>query len=368
MHHEDLNIASSDSDRGVDDELPDENAPDENAPDEGASGEGASGEGASDTSASDTSASDTSASDTSASDKSAPAEDAPDERALDDRGTPNEKAAPDDGRGAVERNARGARGARSRVPKRPLGDVAPVPSTGRITALLERRAGSTRYVVEVDGTQVATVSTELIAALGLRVGRAMDAGLAARLREAAGALEVFDKAIAFLAIRARSARDLQLRLRRAGALPPTIAEVIDRLRALDLLNDEAYARNVARSRALSGGVSKRRIAQELQRRGVARDVADAAVADTLADVGLDESEAAMSVALKRMRALRSLDVRKQRQRLYAFLARRGYDSAIIAKVVATVVAGAADGSRDEASDEASDESSDESSDEASDET
>jgi hypothetical protein len=48
----------------------------------------------------------------------------------------------------------------------------------------------------------------------------MDAGLAARLREAAGALEVFDKAIAFLAIRARSARDLQLRGPRAPRRSP----------------------------------------------------------------------------------------------------------------------------------------------------
>lgn len=240
-------------------------------------------------------------------------------------------------------HARGDRRSRPRVVKRPLGEAVPVPPTGRITALHERRAGSTRYIVEVDGSPVATVSTELIATLALRVGRAMDEGLAARLRQAAGLLEVFDKAIAFLAIRARSARDLQLRLRRSGASPSAIAEVIDRLRALRVLDDEAYARNVARSRAISGGVSKRRITQELQRHGVDRSVADAAVAETLADVGLDEADAAMSVALRRMRALKSLDGRKQRQRLYAYLARRGYDSAVIAKVVATVVAGGAGG-------------------------
>jgi len=245
--------------------------------------------------------------------------------------------------GGDDRTVGGGRRSRARVvPKRPLGAAALVPDTGRITALHERRAGSSRYIVEVDRSPVATVSAELVAALELRVGREMDAGLAARLREAAGTLEVFDKAIGFLAIRARSARELQLRLRRAGATPPAIAEVIDRLHVLGLLDDEAYARHVARSRALSGGVSKRRIAQELQRRGVARDVADSAMAETLADVGLDEAEAAMAVALRRVRALRSLDVRKQRQRLYAFLARRGYDSAVIAKVVATVVAGGAD--------------------------
>lgn len=244
--------------------------------------------------------------------------------------------------GIHEPAPRTTRRARARTPRRPLGEPVAIPTAGKITALHERRAGSTRYIVEVDGSPVATVSIELVSALALRVGRAMDAELAARLQDGAARLEVFDKAIAFLAIRARSARDLQLRLRRAGAAAPVIDEVIERLRGLGLLDDEAYARHVARTKALSGGVSKRRIAQELQRRGVARDVADEAVADTLADVGLDEEEAAMSVAARRMRALRSLDVRKQRQRLYAYLARRGYDSTVITKVVAALVDGGAD--------------------------
>lgn len=236
------------------------------------------------------------------------------------------------------------RGARSRRRERvPLGAEVDVPC-GRITALRERRAGSARYEVEVDRVASVVVSAEVIGELSLSVGASVDEELGRRLSRSAAELAVFDKSIALLAVRARSVRDLQVRLRRSGASPTLIARAVDRLLALGLLDDEAYARNLARSRAMSGGVSRRRIGQELQRRGVARDVADEAVDETLADVGLDEAAAAMAVARRRVRALRSLDVRKQRQRLYAFLARRGYDPAVIGRVVVAVVgSGGGDG-------------------------
>lgn len=226
--------------------------------------------------------------------------------------------------------------ARSRAPKAPLGEVDEI-APGRVTALHERRAGSSRYVVEIGNRVVATVSVEVIADLGLRVGGEVDVLTADRLREAASQLAVFDKAVALLAVRPRTARDLQLRLRRAGASAPTIARAIERLERLGFVDDEAYARTVARSRALSGGRSRRRIAQELQRHGVDRATVDAAVAETIADVGLDEGEAALGIARRRMLAMGGLDPRKQRQRLYAFLARRGYDPDIVARVVARVL-------------------------------
>ncbi|MBK6841804.1 MAG: RecX family transcriptional regulator [Gemmatimonadetes bacterium] len=135
---------------------------------------------------------------------------------------------------------------------------------------------------------MATVSAELIAELGLRVGGSVDVVLAQRLRAESSRLAVFDKAIDLLAVRARSTRDLQMRLRRAGAADASIAAAIERLQQLGFLDDDAYARNLARSRVLSGGVSRRRIGQELQRRGVSREVADGAIAETLEEVELDE--------------------------------------------------------------------------------
>jgi regulatory protein len=75
------------------------------------------------------------------------------------------------------------------------------------------------------------------------------------------------------------------------------------------------------------------VEQELRRKGVAADVANEAVSQALADVGMDEEEAALEVARKRARSLRSLEPAVARRRLYAFLARRGFDSNLVARVV-----------------------------------
>ena len=223
------------------------------------------------------------------------------------------------------------RGARA-----PLGAVVDLPE-GAITSLHERRSGSARYIVSIDGRPAAVISAHIIGELGLRVGMPVDSAVAHRLALAAADLQVFDKAIALLAVRARSARDLHTRLKRAGATDAPISRAMEQLRGLGLVDDEAYAQSLARSRVESGGVSRRRIGQELQQRGVTRDVAEVAIADALGDLTLDELGAATAVAERRMRSLRTLDAATQRRRLYAFLARRGYESHIIATVVRRLV-------------------------------
>jgi regulatory protein len=230
---------------------------------------------------------------------------------------------------------------RERKERRALGDIDPI-SLGKITAIRERRAGSSRYVVEIDGRDGATISARAISELSLRIGGVVDETLADVLRDENAMVAVFDKAVELLAVRARSVRDLKLRLRRAGALSPVIDAAIERLTALGLLNDEAYARNLAHARVVGGAVSKRRIGQELQKRGVARDVADEAIDATLEDVELDEMGGARAAAAKRMRSLKSLDAPTRRRRLYAFLARRGYETAVISRVVKEVEAGRVD--------------------------
>jgi regulatory protein len=151
-----------------------------------------------------------------------------------------------------------------------------------------------------------------------------------------GALQrtiVLDKALDLLAVRARSTRDLGIRLRRAGARDGDIAWVQDRLTAQGFLNDASFARQLARSKALAGGTSRRRVIGVLRKKGINAEVATAAIDATFADVELDEFGAALAAAEKRLRALASLDPAKRRQRLYAFLARRGYDGDTIRRVL-----------------------------------
>jgi len=195
-------------------------------------------------------------------------------------------------------------------------------------------SGSGRLSVAINGVTMGKVTLDFVADQGIREGKRLSRSEADEILAAVNRTVVLDKALDLLAVRSRSSRDLRIRLRRAGAREEPITWAIERLLAQGYVDDAAYARQVARAKVLSGGVSRRRVVTALRQKGIAADVASAAIESTLADVELDEYGAALAAAEKRLRALRSLEPVKRRQRLYAFLARRGYEGEVIRRVIA----------------------------------
>jgi regulatory protein len=135
----------------------------------------------------------------------------------------------------------------------------------------------------------------------------------------------YSRSLDMLARAPRSARDLRRRLLLKGEPEADVDATIERLTAAGLLDDAAYARAFVRSKVSSQAFSRRRLHLELAKRGVARDVAEAAILEVLHDDDVNESANIERVARKKLRALRGLDEETQRRRLFAYLARRGYD-------------------------------------------
>jgi regulatory protein len=147
----------------------------------------------------------------------------------------------------------------------------------------------------------------------------------------------YARALDALARRARSTSDLSRWLRERGYPPEEIAGAVERLTAAGLLDDARFAESFARSRLVDRKLSRRRVLAELSRHGIARDVAEAAVAAVLADEGVDESATLAAVAARKMRALSALAPDAASRRLTAFLARRGYDADDVRRVVAQLI-------------------------------
>ena len=196
---------------------------------------------------------------------------------------------------------------------------------------------SDRLRIAINGTMIGDVTLDFVADQGVREGRSVSREEASNVVAAVARTRVLDKALDLLAVRARSSRDLRIRLRRAGARDHDISWSIDRLAAQGFVDDAAYAREVARAKVLAGGVSRRKVVKVLRQRGVSAEVAEEAIDDTLADVDLDEYGAALAVAQKRLRSLAALAPQVKRQRLYAFLARRGYESDVVRRVLKEVL-------------------------------
>lgn len=212
---------------------------------------------------------------------------------------------------------------------------APAPievATGVITGITASIRAAGRFDLLVDQKPVARLSIQGIERLKLRIGLEVDARLAAAIAEEATVSRAYDRAMMMLAARGRASGELKRLLVRKGEEPRVVSEVIDRLTAAGFLDDDAFARQFTRSKT-SSGISRRRIEQELGRKGVDRAVVAAAVAETFVEEDVDENAAIERAAEKKLRTLAKVDEPTRRRRLYSYLARRGFDVDAINAVV-----------------------------------
>jgi regulatory protein len=138
-------------------------------------------------------------------------------------------------------------------------------------------------------------------------------------------LSAYEQALRFLEFRPRSIAELRRKLLQTGQPSGEIEQVITRLVDQRILDDAAFARQFARTKLLGAGASRFRVKQELARKGIARAIVDQAITDLQDDEGIDSSAALDRVAEKKWKSLATLDEFTRKRRLYAFLARRGFN-------------------------------------------
>src|SRR3954468_22857994 len=195
---------------------------------------------------------------------------------------------------------------------------------GVITAITGSPRAAGRFDLLVDEQPVARLGIQGIERLRLRVGLEIDARLASEIAEEATTTRVYDRAMMMLAVRGRASGELKRLLVRKGEDAKVVAAVSERLSDAGFLDDDAFARQFARSKSTSG-TSRRRIEMELARKGVDRGVAATAVQETFAEEHVDEQVAIDRAAEKKLRTLAKVDDQTRRRRLYSYLARRGFD-------------------------------------------
>jgi regulatory protein len=132
-----------------------------------------------------------------------------------------------------------------------------------------------------------------------------------------------ERALGLLAVRARSRRELERRLLQAGFETGEVEDVLERLERVGLIDDEAFARQVAEHAFGVKRSGRRAVVSSLMAAGVAPDV----IETTLSDAG-DEEARADALARSRASRLGSVDPVKAFSRLTSLLVRRGYSPEI----------------------------------------
>jgi regulatory protein len=132
--------------------------------------------------------------------------------------------------------------------------------------------------------------------------------------------DVHERALGLLAVRQRSRGELEHRLVQAGFEQGEIDEELVRLERVGLIDDEAFARAMVESRLGVRGEAQRVVAMRLARAGVSADL----TTEVLADATESDEGRAERLAASKARRLGGLEPHVAFQRLYGFLARRGY--------------------------------------------
>ncbi|MBC8134278.1 MAG: RecX family transcriptional regulator [Fibrella sp.] len=226
------------------------------------------------------------------------------------------------------------------TPKRTRRVVAPV-SEGRITAIEEQVRHKDRVNVYVDGTFALGLFADVAVTLGLKIGQEMTAERLTELADAELRRKAKEDAYRLLSFRARTEKEIVDRLKRREYDEAIIADTVAYLHEQSLLDDADFAARFAATRSRTHG--DRAITMELRQKGVDAATIKQTLADSADVAGEDaEYDTVRALAERRVGENPSDKSPGAKQKLWAFLARRGFGSDVIKRVVARLYSGSDD--------------------------
>lgn len=184
----------------------------------------------------------------------------------------------------------------------------------KITAIKQQVKQQNRYSIFVEGKYAFSLSESGLIESHLASGQEIDEKQLADLKKAAGLDKAYGNALRYVAMRPRSEWELQDYFRRKGIDEVAAKQIVERLRAVGLLDDLAFARSWLTSRRLLKSTSKRRLRLELTQKHVSEEI----IGQVLEEDETDERQ-----------TLRDLIEKKRSrypdtQKLMHYLARQGF--------------------------------------------
>ena len=180
-----------------------------------------------------------------------------------------------------------------------------------------RRQRRSLYLLVLDGERELLVDVRTFDESVYRVGGSISEEQLEALLQQSMYNRARERALYLLSVRDYACRELERKLL-DEATPDIAAAVVARLKEVCLLDDEQYASRMARSLSEYKQMPRRRVMQELQRRGVAREIAQTAAEE----LACEDFEQALAILQKKY--YNKMSDRDSRRRVVAALARRGF--------------------------------------------
>lgn len=196
----------------------------------------------------------------------------------------------------------------------------------KITALKAQKRNPNRINVYLDGSFAFGLAR--IVAAWLQIGQVISDEKIQTLQSQDTVEVAYQKALHFLSFRPRTENEIRRKLKDAGFEEEIADPILQRLRDAGMVSDTEFARNWIESRGTFKPRGRRALTQELRQKGVSEEIIHAALVEMD-----DESDLAYRAGLRYAKRLTQADWETFRERLTAFLGRRGFSYGTIAPQV-----------------------------------
>ena len=141
--------------------------------------------------------------------------------------------------------------------------------------------------------------------------------------------KTLDKLLRFATLRPRSEKEVKDWFSRRSVHESLHEELFNRLRGLDLIDDKKFAVWWVEQRTTFKPRGKRALGAELRNKGIKKEI----ISEVLEETEVDEKKIASELLGKKAYRWKNLPKLEARQKMGAFLARKGFNWEIIEKVL-----------------------------------
>ncbi len=187
--------------------------------------------------------------------------------------------------------------------------------------------GKYKVRVDIDGEYAFFLYRKELRKLQIKVGEEISAKVMNDIYELLLYPRCKNKALGLLQYRNRTVKELGDKLKQNGYPEPIIARVMSFLMEYGFLDDAAYTRSYIELK--SGSKSRMQLSQELNRKGISRELFNEIWEEQPEDL---EEESLRQAMAKRMKTKGPV-TRENYQKHYGYFARKGYRSASITRLL-----------------------------------
>lgn len=144
-------------------------------------------------------------------------------------------------------------------------------------------------------------------------------------------MAIHESIVRYCLYQPRSHKEVKNKLYELGCTTPEVEENIILLIEKDLLNEERFARAIARGKFRMKQWGKKKIVEQLKQ----QDVSDYCIKKALTEIDYDDYlDTAKKLALKKQHELRTeKNQYSKKQKIYRYLAQKGYEAEVINTIV-----------------------------------